>query len=418
MFYVSSKVNSLYGITDTEDGVEEFYTLEDCRKLSISSNFNIIGLGLTSANIVNCYSLMNKDKIVMNFILGANCEVLTTLPLGFTNIEDWINNRKKFSCAINVERFFRSIGINNNEDYIEILHGVALSDTFWLKNFKSKLSWIHVSPFRNNYSKFISNYALDGCLTKDDKSYLSPDISTDGSFPHTWKFYDVNNISFIKASSKYTLGGVNSGNEPISEYLVSQLLGYLGANYVEYDLLSHKRSDGRYDLVTSCKCFTSEKIGSVSASRLNLLSYEKVIEFCKNYLSKEDLNNIIIMFLVDCLTINTDRHFGNIEFLVNNDTQKIIKLAPIFDNNNALLPRFVIGFDNFDLNDYRTRCDTTFDSLFELIMSYRNLKPLLIKLKNFKFVNFSIVAIDNKRLDFCNQLLKLMITYYLNKFYS
>jgi hypothetical protein len=226
------------------------------------------------------------------------------------------------------------------------------------------------------------------------------------------KFNSENDIQFIKASSKYTLWGINSGFEPISEYFVSQLLQYLGVNCVKYNLLNHKRKDGKYDLITSCKCYTSEEVGAVSSSSLGLNSYKDVIDYCFK-LSDSDFKTILVMLLVDCLTINTDRHFGNIEFLVDNKTQNVLSLAPIFDNNYALLPRFIIGMDTFNLNDYSTRSGMSFDELFNLISSYFNPRSILMKLKYFKFINKSNVKIDSSRIDFYNSLLQDMINYYL-----
>ena len=38
---------------------------------------------------------------------------------------------------------------------------------------------------------------------------------------------------------------------------------------------------------------------------------------------------------MDALIFNTDRHFGNFGFLVDNKTNKIVAPAPLFDHGNA-----------------------------------------------------------------------------------
>lgn len=50
MFYVSSKVKDKYGITDTSDGVEEFYTKKDILNLVNKFNIEISGID-TDSNI-------------------------------------------------------------------------------------------------------------------------------------------------------------------------------------------------------------------------------------------------------------------------------------------------------------------------------------------------------------------------------
>ena len=42
------------------------------------------------------------------------------------------------------------------------------------------------------------------------------------------------------------------------------------------------------------------------------------------------------MLILDALIFNTDRHFGNFGFLVDNKTNQIVAPAPLFDHGNSL----------------------------------------------------------------------------------
>jgi len=42
------------------------------------------------------------------------------------------------------------------------------------------------------------------------------------------------------------------------------------------------------------------------------------------------------MLIFDAVVCNTDRHFGNFGFLVDNETNEIVAPAPLFDHGNAL----------------------------------------------------------------------------------
>lgn len=46
---------------------------------------------------------------------------------------------------------------------------------------------------------------------------------------------------------------------------------------------------------------------------------------------------------MDALILNIDRHLGNVVFLFDNDTMRIICMAPIYDNNRSLLFQFDMG---------------------------------------------------------------------------
>ena len=45
------------------------------------------------------------------------------------------------------------------------------------------------------------------------------------------------------------------------------------------------------------------------------------------------------MIVLDAVILNPDRHFGNFGFIVDNDTFDILRFAPVFDHNMAMLAR-------------------------------------------------------------------------------
>lgn len=400
------------------DGVKNrVVSSKELKKLLKEGKITISNYKLTKDNRLirkkDLYFLMNKDKVVGEIELDSNTlNLKSPLVYSIPDIREWLNKRASFSCARNTKEFFRNIGVVSLEHFIDLFHCISLQDTLWVKHCDSRVSWCNVSPYQNNYSTFISNYALEGALCGiNNKNYLSPDISTNGSFPHTWK-YNNGKILFIKAGSKYTLGGINSGREPYSEYFASKVCEYLGFNHVDYRIREHRRLDGKLDVVTECDCYTSEAIGSISAHSLGLNSYKDIIEYCKS-LSETSFNTILDMLFLDCLLLNTDRHFSNIEFLVSNRKQTVIGIAPIYDNNYALLPRFVEELENFVREDYVARDGSSFEEVFNLVSSYKNYSTELRKLRKFKLEKPKRVSISDSRLDFLNSLIQKQVSYLL-----
>ena len=423
MFYVEKVEddNHIY-IRDTSDNVLECYSLEQLKQIFISSNVKIEGFRGISAVEVRCFQLRNKDTLVGEFAISVNLDYSdfystdNLVPLDFRgSIKDWIKSRQVFTCARDIEEFFESLGVNSDIDFIRIFHCISLHDTFWVSEYRGTLTWLNVSPYHNSYSKFVSHYSLDGIIGDKDFNYLSPDVATLGSFPSTWKYKGVDDIEYIKGNSKYTLGGRNSGNEPYSEYFASVVASFLGFDSVKYRIRNYTRGDGKKDVVTVCKSFTSSSVGSVTAHVLGLNSYKDVIEYCKSNLDKSSLNTILNMLFLDCILLNTDRHFSNIEFLYSTETLEVQRIAPIFDNNWSLLPRFLEGVDDFIRGDYTARTGETFESIFSLVSEYKSFKNLLIKLKSFKFTNIRPCPISTDRLRFLNNLLQLQVSYYLEK---
>ena len=422
MYYVERVLDDSHiYIRDTKDLVLECYTLSDLKEFFIEYDVKIEGFKGTYVVENTCFQLKNKNKLVGEFCISNDLEYSSfyrlskLVPLDFTSIKDWIKSRKVFTCAKDIKEFFASIGVESDIDFIEIFNCISLHDTFWISNYLSTKTWLDVSPYHNDYSKFVSDYSLDGIIGNKDFNYLSPDVATSGSFPSTWRFKGVDNIEYIKASSKYTLGGRNSGNEPHSEYFAGKVASYLGFDSVDYRIRNYTRGDGRKDVVTVCKSFTSSNVGSITAYNLGLNSYKDVIEYCRLNLDYNSFNTILNMLFLDCVLLNTDRHFSNIEFLFDNDTLEILRIAPIFDNNWALLPRFIEGYDEFIREDYFARDGETFEEVFNLISCYKNFTKLLIKLKSFKFINNSQCPISDTRLKFLNDFLQMQVKYYLSR---
>lgn len=360
-------------------------------------------------NSLEEYVLLNKNHEIATFTLADEELSASMLPLNFTSVQDWLDRRVKFSCARNVREFFNTIGLKTTKDLIEITHCVSLSDTFWVKRKGSELQWEDVSPFRHDYSRVISRYALEGVIGSGG-SYFSPVLSTDGSFPHTWKFGST--IKFIKAGTKYTLGGSNSGREPFSEYYACVVAKYLDFDCLEYRIKNHTRSDGRIDVVTECDCFTSETTGSITANDLGLKSYEDVLHYCA-LLGEKSKQGFLDMLFLDCLLLNVDRHFSNIEFFIDNDTLEVKALSPIFDNNYSFLPRFIEGYDDFNRDDFRARDGRKFEQVYSLVLQQKSYKKELKKLKSLSLSKPKRVEISDRRLAFLNEFLQMQVEYWL-----
>ena len=61
------------------------------------------------------------------------------------------------------------------------------------------------------------------------------------------------------------------------------------------------------------------------------------------------------MCVLDALIFNPDRHYGNFGVLFDNDTYKVLGMAPVFDHNKSLFPE--VDDDKFnDLSWYIAHC--------------------------------------------------------------
>lgn len=152
---------------------------------------------------------------------------------------------------------------------------------------------------------------------------------TESIFYKGWKYWCVQHRSWT-----------------VQKVLASQVYEKLCPGFVTYTL---RKYDGR--VVSDCKLFTSQDFGyrPISLFIRSGIKYNisDLLPIYAEFDSEEASRRMVI---ADCVTLNSDRHFGNFGFTVNNKTFERIKMNPVFDLNMCFTPYAydTFGFDNFD----------------------------------------------------------------------
>ena len=286
----------------------------------------------------NRFYLMNKDTKVAIFESTRNefkevqfrtIEQYGRLPIGINNIQTWIENRKAPKHRAHIEELLRSIGCYDLDGYIRITHALNLNDTFWVKPVDSDLEWNKVSLFQNKFDETIAHIAFEGGMYGEQFTTTSPEFGTDGAFAKCWIQDQDNHIYLLKRGSS---GARNTGLEPYSEMYTSQLAEIICPESVKYEVVQY-----RGKLASKCPLFTSEKEGFAPIYRC-LDANAGIKEMLEYYASVGSEDAFRRMLVLDALSLNTDRHKGNFGIIFDTDTMEPIRMAPVFDNNQALLP--------------------------------------------------------------------------------
>ena len=301
--------------------------------------------------------LKHRDKELLRFewtgdtrvrILSINDTERRFLPLEFGglrlhgdtedlrhSLEDWLVSRSAPVGRHFMRNLMDALGFNiNSPDYyrkaLEFSKGLSLNDVHWVVPDDFIGSWAEVNLYDNHFSEAMAEIAFTGHGKFDPrKATTSPEMTTNGMLPKCW---------VREKDGIYLYKGVLKGLEPYSEYYAAQLAEALDFKHVDYELARYK---GR--LCSKCKLFTSEKIGYLPASRLsNRDDILKDARFAE-------------IFLFDALIYNVDRHLGNFGYLIDNDTNEIIDVAPIFDNGYGLMPHLEISVSSAENDFYSIR---------------------------------------------------------------
>lgn len=289
------------------------------------------------------YTLINKDVPLCDFIIEGEgelefCKIVKTyaaLPFWCENIDSWVAGRSAAKHRSHVNKILELCGGKTKSGFIALTHCLSLTDTLWVKSECENVSWKNVNLYENRFDEVISKLSFDGNgLFGIQMSTTSPELTTDGAYDKCW-LNEKDGIHLIKTGSS---GARNAGLEPYGEVLASQVFEKI-CNSVKYDL---KKYDGR--VVSDCKIFTSQEFGyrPIALFYKDRLTLPRLLEIYREFNCEDEFRRMVI---ADCITLNSDRHFGNFGFLVNNKTFERIKLNPCFDFNMAFVPLAEDGFD-------------------------------------------------------------------------
>lgn len=358
----------------------------------------------------NEFYLMNKDDKLLNFTcddspLGVSFEEKESYseirPYGYEGIGQWISQRQAPKHRQYIADLLRMCGCYNLDGFIRVTHALSLNDTFWIKPISSKLQWNDVSLYKNQFDETIAKIAFEGGLYGKEFTTTSPEFGTSGSFAKCW-VKDKDGIYLLKRGSE---GARNAGLEPYSEMYASQI-----ANIICRDSVCYTVEKYHNKLASKCKLFTSEQEGYVPITKFfdKLVSVKDILNTFMKYDSEEDFRRMIIL---DALILNTDRHMGNYGFIVDNDTMKIKRMAPMFDHNQSLLPYAEKDdFENLDmyLASRPTQIGDDFNEIAHALLT-DDIKADLKNLRGFQFEQNGEYNLPQQRLECLNKVLDRQI---------
>lgn len=344
------------------------------------------------------YILMNQNQPILCFSCQQNIfgetealeqEWLSSVrPIGYYDLVSFLERRKAPKHRKHIEELLERYGCNDIEGFLRVTHALSLNDTFWVKEESSSLRWKEVSLYSNEFNELISAAAFEGQFTSTSISTTSPEFGTDGYFAKCWIRENDDIYLYKRGSSTFEI-------EPLSEYLAYQLAEQLCPEAIFYDLAFYHGS-----LISKCKLFTSEQVGLAKTHDVLNRSERSVAGMLRYFESIGSGDAFRRMCVLDALILNTDRHLGNFGVLVHNQTQEVLRMAPIYDNNRSLL--FDMDTDQLRNPEWCIRtCSPRFGTDFIATargMLTDDIRTDLNRLKHFHFSQHPYISIELDRL--------------------
>lgn len=360
------------------------------------------------------YELKHFDKTVLKFSAVDDSnepdvkiiwvgEDKTLLPLDLeltdSGVYKWLKHRSIPSNRAYVRNFLSKCGLNLNRplNIIKVSKGLSLNDCYWIVEEGFNGTFDKYNLYDNHLSRVLANIAFTGYGSSIRSSLASsPEFTTNGMLPKCWR--RINGKIYLFKGG--TSGASNTGMEPFSEFYATQVAKAMGINAISYNL-----SKWKGELCSVCEIFTSKDYSFVPVGRIVKTGGMSAVKDFYEKLGEEYVNALYDMFILDALICNTDRHYGNFGFLVNNKTNIIESPAPLFDHGNSLF-NFAGRDDLESYDNLKKYADTLLPCVYDDFIGEaktvltRNHKEKLRGLLNFKFKKHPRYNLPNKRLKY------------------
>ncbi|KGM93185.1 hypothetical protein IRP63_15305 (plasmid) [Clostridium botulinum] len=276
-------------------------------------------------------------------------------------LKDWFRSRVIPANRNHLEKLIESLDFKEKPtalDYLKLNNGFSLNDSYWIKPLDSKdmypldLCWTKYNLYDNKFEEslglitfFGNNTSLGGTVNTPKVS--SPELTTQGVMNKAWRRIE-NKLLLYKRGN---VGAANLDKEHFAEGISSEIGRLLKLNCIPYWTDTwHKQN------CSVCNIFTTKNRGYLPV-RYFLESIEPNkkkwgFQNVTEWIPKEFRQDFLDMIVFDYIIENRDRHLGNFGFIIDNNTQKILSFAPLFDQGYSLMSNAMeYDFDR-DLIEY------------------------------------------------------------------
>ncbi len=301
---------------------------------------------------MRCY-LMNKNTKIALIEYNTTLDVIDNIyevydikyaPLSIENaskdksknlvkeLNNWFKGRGIPSWRKDIESLLERLEVSTTDELLNKAFALSLSDQYWIREESSNIEWKDINFFENDF-KYKGYLSASLSMDSEERPDLhSPNNTTDGMLQKAWIIENGNRV-LVKGTYE------TSRQEPINEWLVSNICNRLGFKYCNYEI---DVIDGK--IVSKCKDFVSPDEEIITARDIfnsrnksnNVSDYEHYIQILEKHNVPNARENVENMFIVDFLVMNIDRHLKNFGVIRNVNTLEWKRTTPIFDTGESM----------------------------------------------------------------------------------
>jgi len=353
-----------------------------CLLMNKNKKIALIELNTDYNNIEKIYEIYNIDYAPLSFKNACLNKAENKIKI----LNNWYRGRGIPDWRKDIKLLLDNLHIKSSDELLNQSYALSLSDQYWIKEENQKIEWENINFFTNDFKyKGYLNASLNLSDKNEKIDLYSPNNTTDGMLQKAWII--ENNKRLLVKSSYYP-----PKQEPLNEWLASQISQKLGLNYCDYkiDIINN-------NIVSKCEDFINENQEIITA--YDILNSEKKdnntndLNHYINILNKNGINDarkkVQDMFLVDYIIMNFDRHLRNFGIIRNVENLKWENTTPIFDSGESMESNKI--FKEINFNDGICKFFNNTNKKFSQLLDYIDLSqydfnkikdvPLLFKNK-------------------------------------
>ena len=234
-------------------------------------------------------------------------------------------DRKYAKEILNSLGFKQAVTDQERAEIAVSYHALCLTDVYWVRELREKVSFAQINLYDHSLSDAFVDVSLRGrALTAENAGLISygdsaGDLSTAGVAPKAW----------IRREGEFLLLKDGDICEVEAELTASRISRCFDVEQVLYEPWEY---DGQR--VSRSKLMTSKEKSIVPAQYVEIYAANRGATL-QEIVARQDEYSYHMMNIIDYLVGNTDRHWENWGFRVNNSNNRLEKLHPLMDFNHA-----------------------------------------------------------------------------------
>ncbi len=279
-----------------------------------------------------CCTIYHKSFMPYNLYLERAAETdMQTRMNNLNNFYYWAATRLLTLDRKYAKEILNSLGMKQavtDKDRAEIAisyHALCLTDVYWVRELRESVRYEEINLYDHSLSDAFVDVSLRGhALTAQNAELISEgdsagDLSTLGLAPKAW----------IRREGKFWLLKDGDLAEVEAELAASQIIRCFDVDQVLYEPWEYQGQ-----VVSRSPLLTSIESSIVPMEYVEVYAVNHGKDARELALTRDPLG-YHRMNIVDYLTGNTDRHWGNWGFCVDNKTNKLGKLHSLMDFNRC-----------------------------------------------------------------------------------